>query len=45
MFFFIIGDNNETVDANLVDEENVLGTVKYIVKYIGYPTVWLNERF
>ena len=45
MFFQTKGDNNETVDANLVDEENVLGTVKYIVKYIGYPTVWLNERF
>ena len=45
IFFQTKGDNNESVDSNFVDEENVLGTVKYIVKYIGYPTVWLNERF
>ena len=39
------GDNNNAADLNLVSEEDVLGKVKYIVKYIGYPTVLLSEIF
>ena len=42
-YFQTKGDNNNSVDAELVPSTNVLGTVKYIVKYIGYPTVWFNE--
>ena len=39
------GDNNNTIDLNLVSEENVLGKVRFIVKYVGYPTVLLSEIF
>ncbi len=37
------GDNNESADAELVNEDNVYGKVKYVVKYIGYPTIKLLE--
>lgn len=38
------GDNNDVVDQLLVREDQILGLVKTKVKYIGYPTVWLNKR-
>ena len=37
------GDNNESADQYLVQKEDVLGIVKYSVKYVGYPTLWLNK--
>lgn len=45
LFFQTKGDNNANADVELTSGENVLGKVKYIVKYIGYPTVWINEKF
>ena len=39
------GDNNKNVDSVLIDSKDVLGTVKYIVKYIGNPTIWMQETF
>ncbi len=45
LYFRTKGDNNPTPDNTLVREKDVLGVVKYIVKYIGKPTVWLNETF
>ena len=39
------GDNNENVDFDYTDENQVLGIVKYIVKYVGLPTIWFNETF
>lgn len=37
------GDANETPDANLIKESQVLGKVNLKIKYIGYPTLWFNE--
>ena len=37
------GDANKTKDAFQVEENNVIGVVKYSVKYIGYPTIWFND--
>lgn len=37
------GDNNDTQDDFLVKEEEILGTVKLRLKYIGLPTIWLND--
>lgn len=45
LYFQTKGDNNKDADVNLVESSNVLGTVKYIVKYVGYPTIWMNEFF
>ena len=39
------GDGNETEDPFMVYENEVLGIVKCRLKYIGYPTIWLNELF
>ena len=43
--FITKGDNNNTIDSKQVSEEEVLGKVKYIVKYVGYPTILLNDLF
>lgn len=45
LYFQTKGDNNDNADVELTEEDKVLGRVKYIVKYIGYPTVWLSEKF
>ncbi len=37
------GDNNKTPDNYIVDGKDVIGEVKCVVKYIGYPTIWINE--
>ena len=44
-YFFTKGDANNSVDVGVVDENNMLGVVRRVVKYIGYPTVWINELF
>lgn len=41
--FYTQGDANNSVDSSPVSEENVLGVGKCVIKYIGYPTVLLNE--
>lgn len=37
------GDNNETVDNNVVLDNDVKGIVINKIKYIGYPTILLQE--
>lgn len=39
------GDANNTPDSFTVNSGDVLGIVKYKVKYIGFPTIWINELF
>ncbi len=39
------GDANKTPDSFKVKDEEVLGVVKYSVKYIGYPTLWFHDVF
>lgn len=45
IYFRTKGDNNNSEDPNLVDESKVYGKVKYIVKYVGFPTLWYNDAF
>ena len=44
-YFYTKGDANNTPDNDYTNEEDVRGVVKRVVKYIGYPTVWINEMF
>lgn len=44
-YFYTKGDANNTPDNDYTNEEDVRGVVKRVVKYIGYPTVWINEIF
>ena len=39
------GDNNNSVDYFDVNASELLGKVEYKIKYIGYPTIWINEYF
>lgn len=40
--FITKGDHNNTVDADKVHLENVIGKVEFVVPFIGYPSVWLS---
>lgn len=44
-YFKTKGDANNTEDLELVSEEQVVGIYQFSLKYIGYPSVWLNEFF
>ena len=44
-YFYTKGDANKSPDNEYVSQEEVVGVVKRVVKYIGYPTVWINELF
>ena len=44
-YFYTKGDANNSVDSGITEGEAVIGVVKNVVKYIGYPTVWINELF
>ena len=41
--FITKGDNNEMADAYEVRDGNVVGVVRYVIKYIAFPTVWFND--
>ena len=43
LYFYTKGDANNSLDAEPVKQENVLGIVRKGIKYIGYPTVIINE--
>lgn len=39
------GDNNLEVDNYDISQNEIVGIVIYNIKYVGYPTIWLNEKF
>lgn len=39
------GDNNLEPDNYDILQDEVVGIVTYNIKYVGYPTIWLNEKF
>jgi len=43
LYFTTKGDANNSIDAFATEEEDVLGKVNYVIKYIGFPTVWTKE--
>ena len=43
--YFTKGDANSDVDDGYVLKENVIGKVKFKIKYIGYPTLWVRDLF
>lgn len=42
-YFYTKGDNNNSYDGYPISIENVVGVAKGKIRYIGYPTVILNE--
>ena len=45
LIFTTKGDNNELPDELPVETSQVIGKIKFTVKYAGYPSVLLNEYF
>lgn len=43
--FYTKGDNNRIVDDWGVNDYMVEGIVRYSIKYVGWPSVWLNSLF
>ena len=44
-YYITKGDNNAQVDAGATIEDDVMGVVKFRIKNIGIPSIWLNELF
>ncbi|MDD6094090.1 MAG: signal peptidase I [bacterium] len=44
IFFKTKGDHNNAPDGYLTEAKEILGTVKFNIRYIGYPTVALYEK-
>ena len=42
--YYTKGDANDNVDDFVIEEDMMIGTVKYKISYIGYPTIWINEK-
>lgn len=45
LYFITKGDANNTQDSIPVSESQVIGIYETSIKYIGYPSVWLNQFF
>lgn len=45
LYFKTKGDANISPDLKWVSEEQVVGKYEFHIKYIGYPSVWLNDIF
>ena len=43
VYFYTKGDANKSVDNFKINEEEVVGKVDLVVKYVGYPTLWIRE--
>lgn len=43
--FITKGDSNKTNDNYVVFEEEVIGISLFKIKFVGYPTIWLNDVF
>lgn len=44
-YFNTKGDANDKQDNFEIKEKEIIGKVDYVIKYIGYPTIWINEMF
>ena len=40
-----MGDNNNAPDGRLVEVGQIKGVYVFSIKYIGFPSVWLNDYF
>lgn len=45
LYFKTKGDANISPDLKWVKEEQIVGKYEFHIKYVGYPSVWLNDFF
>lgn len=43
IYFIMKGDNNNNIDLYPIYDYQILGEVKFNIKYLGYPTIWFNR--
>ncbi len=43
--FITKGDANDDIDSFTTGGENLIGIIRFRTKYIGFPTLWINELF
>lgn len=41
--YYTKGDFNQSKDIGYINDEDIIGIVRYKIPYIGYPTLWLKE--
>ncbi|MBR3116308.1 MAG: signal peptidase I [Bacilli bacterium] len=39
------GDANDQIDNTLIREPDVIGVLRYRIRYIGLPSIWIQELF
>ena len=45
MIYFTKGDANEDIDLGYRTGSDILGTIKFKISYVGYPTIWMQDMF
>lgn len=45
IYYVTKGDNNNTEDAWVVYEEDIVGTLSFVVPKLGFVTIWINQIF
>ena len=43
--YFTKGDANQKVDDGYITEKDIIGISLFKIKYIGYPSIWVNDIF
>lgn len=43
--YYTKGDYNQEADDGHAEKSQIVGLVKFKIKYIGYPTLWLRDMF
>ena len=44
-YYVTKGDANNSVDYIKIKKEDIKGVYQFHIKYLGYPSIWLNELF
>ena len=44
-YYVTKGDANNSVDFIKIKKEDIKGVYQFHIKYLGYPSIWLNELF
>lgn len=43
--YYTKGDANNVMDSGYIVEKDIVGTIKFKIIYIGYPTLWIRDLF
>ena len=44
-YYITKGDDNNTIDYLKIQKKDIKGVYQFQIKYLGYPSIWLNELF